>query len=293
MTYSVAFLFPGQGRILDAFPPETDRVHRLLVRAEERGLPLRTWVAEGQRDEFARTENAQPGLFIDSLAREENLRAAGWSPDVVAGHSLGEYSALVGSAVLDALDGLDAVIERGQAMSGIDGTMAAILKLDADAVQRLCDEVGPGVCIANHNGPTQIVVSGEPAAVEELSHRAEKVGGRSIVLQVAGPFHSPLMIAAQDALEPFLRRLRFAVPRVPVISSVTAAVERDPERLREILCRQITTRVRWLEVIQRLEELGVTMAVEVGSGDVLTRLGSRMSTGIRFVTYEEAIDERA
>ncbi len=292
MSDPIAFLFPGQGRVPGALPPASERIDRLFALAEERGLPLRTWIEGGRTDLLARTENAQPALFIDSLARDEALRAAGRSPDAVAGHSLGEYSALVSAGALNASDGLGAVIERGRAMSGIGGTMAAILKLDVDAVEALCNGVGPGVCVANHNGPTQIVVSGERAAVEELTRRAEEIGGRSIALKVSGPFHSPLMAPAQGALEPFLRRLAFAAPDVPVVSSVTATVERDPEQLREILCRQITAPVRWLDVIRRLENLGIATAVEVGSGDVLTRLGSRMATGIRFMTYEEATDER-
>jgi [acyl-carrier-protein] S-malonyltransferase len=293
MSHSIAFLFPGQGRVPEGLPPRSERGDCLFAAAEERGLSLRTWVEEGRNDVLGRTEYAQPALFIDSLAREEVLRAAGWIPDVVAGHSLGEYAALVSSGVLDPLDGLGAVVERGRVMSGIPGRMAAILKLDIDTVQALCDDIGDGVCIANDNGPTQVVVSGEPAPVEELSRRAERVGGRCIPLSVSGPFHSPLMIPAQEALEPFLRRLHFAVPRVPVVSSVTATVHRDPERLRETLCRQMTARVRWLDAVRRLEELDVAIAVEVGSGDVLTRLGRRTSAGIRFITHEEAIHERA
>jgi len=292
MSHAIAFLFPGQGRTPEALPAGSKRIDRLLALAEERGLPLRTWIAEGRANTLARTENAQPALLIDCLAREENLRLAGWIPNAVAGHSLGEYSALVSSGALGALDALGAVIERGRVMSGIDGTMAAILRLDIDAVQSLCVEVGSGVCIANHNGPTQIVVSGERASVEELSRRAEEIGGRSIALQVSGPFHSPLMNPAQDALEPFLRRIEFRAPEVTMVSSVTATVQRAPERLRETLCRQMTARVRWLDVIHQLEGLDMTAAVEVGSGDVLTRLGRRMPTGIRFMTYEEAIDER-
>ena len=292
MSQSIAFLFPGQGRVTETLPPSSERVDSLFTLAEERGLPLRKWISEKAVETLARTENAQPSLFIDSTAREEALRGAGWAPNVVAGHSLGEYCALVSAGVLTASAGLEAVIERGRAMGGVEGTMAAILKLEIDAVESLCTKVGPGVCVANHNGPTQVVVSGEPGAVEELSRVAEEAGGRSIALQVSGPFHSPLMIPAERALEPLLRRLEFAAPEIPVVSSVTASVEHDPERLREILCGQITARVRWLDVIHRLEELGVSTALEVGSGDVLTRLGSRIQTGIRFVTYEEAIDER-
>ncbi len=293
MSHSIAFLFPGQGRVPDVLPPGSPRVDRLFALAEERGLPLRGWIEEGRADLLGQTVNAQPALFIDSLAREEALRTSGWTPTAVAGHSLGEYGALVSAGVLDALDGLGAVVERGRAMSGVEGTMAAVLKLDLDAVEALCEDVGPGVCVANHNGPTQIVVSGDRAAVEDLTRRAEEHGARCIPLQVSGPFHSPLMRPAEAALEPLLRGLAFAAPLIPVVSSVTATAQTNPEGLRETLCGQITARVRWLDVIRRLEELGVAVAVEVGSGDVLTRLGRRMPTEIQFKTYEEAIDGRA
>jgi len=293
MSPSIAYLFPGQGRIPDALPPASERIDRLLAVAEEHGLSLRAWI-EGGRDELlALTANAQPALFIDSLGREEALQAAGWAPSVAAGHSLGEYGALVCSGVLDAGDALGAVIERGRAMSGVDGTMAAILKLDVETIEALCEQVGPGVCVANHNGPTQVVVSGDRAAVEDLAERAANLGARAIPLHVSGPFHSPAMRPAETTLEPTLRALAFRTPTVPVVSSVTAIAEEDPQTLREILCSQITARVRWLDVIRRLETLGVTVAVEVGSGDVLTRLGRRMPTKIRFLTFEEATDGRA
>ncbi len=293
MNDSIAFLFPGQGRLPDGLPPGSSRVDALFDLAEDRGLPLRAWIEQGRDDLLGQTENAQPTLFIDSLARDEQLRSAGWVPAIVAGHSLGEYSALASACALEPLDGLRAVIERGRAMSGVSGTMAAILKLDLETVESLCAEVGPGVCVANHNGPTQIVVSGEPSSVEDLGRRAEAAGGRSIALKVSGPFHSPLMNPAQDALEPLLRRVAFAEPTTPVVSAVTASIERTAETLRETLCRQITARVRWYDVIRQLEGFGVTTAIEAGSSDVLTKLGSRMPTEIRFMTYEEAIDERS
>jgi len=293
MARSIAFLFPGQGKIPRALPPLGERAERLYDRAEARGLPLRVWIDERRADLLEQTANAQPALLVDSLARDAALRAANWIPSVVAGHSLGEYCALVSAGVLDPLDGLCAVIERGRAMRNAAGTMAAIVKLHLEAVEAICDDVGPGVCVANHNGPTQVVVSGERTSVEDLCRRAERLGARSIPLQVSGPFHSPLMRPAEVALEPFLRHLRFLTPEIPVVSSVTATDSRDPEALREILCRQITARVRWFDVIRRLEEMNVDVAVEVGAGDVLTRLGRRSATGIRFVTYEEAIDEQA
>lgn len=292
MSDAIAFLFPGQGRSSEALPPPSRRVDQLLELAEQSGLALRTWIEDQRADLLRQTENAQPALFIDSIGREAALRAHGISPAAVAGHSLGEYAALVSSGVLDVCDGLAAVIERGRAMRGVEGAMAAILKLDAGTVEALCDQVGRGVCVANYNAPTQIVISGERPAVEELSRLATAAGGRSLALPVSGPFHSPLMAAAERALEPLLRTLPFAAPVVPVVSGVTAAIQRDPEELRKILCSQITSPVRWVGVVRRLEELGVAIAVEVGSGDVLTRLGHRMETSIRFMTYEEAIDER-
>ncbi len=293
MPQTIAFLFPGQGKTPKSMLPESKRISGLLDMAGAQGCALRQWIAEARTDLLVRTENAQPALLVDSLAREELLRQAGWSPSFVAGHSLGEYAALVSSGALSAIDGLRAVMERGQAMCGVEGTMAAVLKLDIDAVASLCTEIGSGVCIANHNSPTQIVISGEADAVKELTRRAEEMGGRSIALQVSGPFHSPLMRPAQDALEPFLRQLDFHAPTIPIVSGVTGTVERDPEQLRGILCRQITAQVRWVDVIHRLSYLGVDVAVEAGSGDVLTRMGQRMQTEIRFMTYEEAIDEHA
>jgi [acyl-carrier-protein] S-malonyltransferase len=288
----IAFLFPGQGRIPRRLPPQSERADRLFALAQERGLPLRAWILEGRSDRLRRTENAQPALFIDSLAREEALRAAGVQPAAVAGHSLGEYTALVSSGALDALDGLDVVIARGRAMNAIDGAMAAILDLDVARVESLCQRVGPSVCVANENAPRQIVVSGDRESVEALAERAEAIGGRAIALDVSGPFHSPMMAGAERSLEPLLRRLAFAAPEIPVVSGVSGTETAEPEALREILCRQMTARVRWVDVIGRLEELGVSIAVEVGSGEILTRLGRRMPTRIRFITYEEAVDGR-
>jgi len=291
MTRSTAFLFPGQGKTPDALDVLSERTVHLFDLAAQRGLPLRQWIADGQSHLLSQTENAQPALFIDSLAREEILRLAGWIPAAVAGHSLGEYVALVSSGALNAIAALDVIIERGRVMCGPSGGMAAVLKLDIDAVQSLCAEVGPGVCVANHNSPTQIVVSGESASVEQLIDRAKKLGGRCIPLQVSGPFHSPLMRSAEEALRPWLQKLELATPELSVISSVTGTVECDPESLRAILYRQMTSQVRWVDVMHRLESLGVEIAIEVGSGDVLTRLGQRMQTQIRFMTYKEAIDE--
>jgi len=286
------FLFPGQGRVPTQLPVSSELLESLLAVALEQGLRIRDLIDEQAPDRLSRTVNAQPILLIDSLVREQALREAGWIMDIAAGHSLGEYAALVSAGSLAAADALRIVIERGRLMGiASGGGMTAILKLDLDAVRSLCEAVGSGVCIANHNAPTQAVVSGESAALEDLARRVAELGGRAIALKVSGAFHSPQMLPAQEALDPLLRKMPFAAPAFPIVSGVSGALETDPTRLLDLLCEQMTSPVRWVNVLQRLEAEGVTRAVEVGSGDVLTRLGRQTSSQVRFMTYEEAIDE--
>jgi len=286
-----AFLFPGQGRLPKNLPAEAERMEQLLEHALEHGLPIRSLIAEQDPDRPPQTEIAQPILLIDSLFREQALREAGWMPQIAAGHSLGEYAALVCTGSLRAEDALRVVIERGRLMGGVTGGMTAILKLEIDIVRTLCAAVGDGVCIANHNAPTQVVVSGDLEALENLASRATDAGGRAIPLRVSGPFHSPRMLAAQQALEPVLRALSLTTPGFPIVSGVSGTLETDPEHILGLLCGQITAAVRWVDVVKRLEVEGTTQAIEVGSGDVLSRLGRQTSSTIRFMTYEEAIDE--
>ena len=286
-----AFLFPGQGRLPDRFPVDSDVTERLLRVAEGAGLALQALLEEKDADRLTQTEFTQPILLIDSLARNERLRSAGWTPNIAAGHSLGEYAALVCAGSLDAEDALRIVIERGRLMSDVRGGMTAILKLPLETVRSLCEAVGKGVCVANRNAPTQVVVSGEPAALEEVASRAIEAGGRAIPLRVSGPFHSPAMLGAQRALEASIINAPLSAPRFPVVSGVTGSAESNPTRLRELLCRQMTAPVQWVGVVTHMKAAGVTRAIEVGSGDVLTRLGRQIHPEIRFITYQEAIDE--
>jgi len=290
MPSKVAFLFPGQGRIPEALPPNIDQFSDLLDLARDAGLLLEDWIGSGQIDRLALTDAAQPALLLDSLSREQLLRASGWSPDCVAGHSLGEYAALVSARALYPADAMRAVIERGRLMNQIRGTMAAILKLDLETVAQLCSETE--AVVANHNALAQIIISGPDEAVQEVMLRAEAVGGRSIPLNVSGPFHSPLMQPAQQTLSPLLQTLDFSAPAIPVISGVSGCVESEATALKELLRRQITAIVLWVDVSRELERLEVDTAVEVGSGDVLTRLGRRSDSAIRFLTFEEAMNER-
>jgi len=289
MPSHVAFLFPGQGRIPEALPSNSAQFSHLLALAHNADLPLETWIQSGQVDRLAQTDAAQPALFLDSICREQLLRDAGWRPSNVAGHSLGEYAALVSAGVLTDADAMTAVIERGRLMNDIDGTMAAILKLDLASVTELC--VDTEAVVANHNADTQIIVSGPGDAVETVMQRAESAGGRSLPLNVSGPFHSPLMAPAEQSLLQLLKQLDFSSPKLPIISGVSGSLETDASSLKQLLSRQMTSPVHWVDVSRELEQLSVEIAIEVGSGDVLTRLGRRSGSTIRFLTFEEAIHE--
>lgn len=285
-----AFLFPGQGRLPDSLPPTSPEIERLLDLAETRGLELRTWLVEKEAARLLGTDVAQPFILIDSLARERSLRAGGVNPVLVAGHSLGEYAALVSAGVLSAHDALDVVIERGRLMAGIAGSMAAIVKLDLDTVARLCSQIGSDVVVANHNGTHQVVISGAEASVDRVIELAQAAGGRGIRLEVSGPFHSPFMERAREVLAAVLDRVSFRPPSVPVVCGVSGRVETDPERLRALMKEQMTACVRWVDVLSSLVREGVSHAVEAGSGTVLSGLGRRFTDEIQFVSYEEATD---
>ena len=290
MPTKTAFLFPGQGRLPDVFPAVPEQLADLVVLMREAGLPVDAW-AEGDRPQDPLgTDVAQPMILLDALVREAHLRSEGWMPDVVAGHSLGEYAALVCAGAMGPPDAMRTVVQRGRLMQEVDGAMAAILKLDLETVSVLCE--GTRAVVANHNAPEQIVISGPREDVAHVMTRAESEGARCIALQVSGPFHSPLMSPAEGRLEPVLRSLVFSPPCVPVASGVSGRIEEDPEILRTLLMRQITSPVRWVDVTAALEASGIEVAVEVGSGDVLTRLGRRSGAAIRFLTYEEALNER-
>ena len=290
MTQSAAFLFPGQGSLPKALPPGGKSNDDLFDMARETGLDLRTWISEGNVEALTRTNAAQPTLLIDSLSRLRLLRSAGWKPLYVAGHSLGEYGALVAADVLTEADALRIVLERGRLMNGVEGAMAAIVKLDLDTVTQMCEDHGPSVYVANHNGEAQVVVSGSHEAVQRVVAAAPDHGGRGIPLKVSGPFHTPFMNPAQDALATVIEQTKFREPSCPVVSSVSGRVEREAAHLKSLLLGQITACVRWVDVVRTLQAEGVTRTVEVGSGDVLTGLGRRITHEIEFFTIKEVLD---
>jgi [acyl-carrier-protein] S-malonyltransferase len=282
-----AFLFPGQGQLPCDVPPLSPELARLYETVEAQGMELRVWIGRGDLARLTATDVAQPAVLLDSLARCDALRRRGVEAHAVAGHSLGEYGALVAAGVLSAASALALVTRRGRLMAGVPGGMAALLKLDLETVTRICAAEGDRLVIANYNGPAQFVISGPLDAVAGAERRAAECGGRAVRLAVSGPFHSPFMRPAEESLAPFIAEAPFAAPRIPFVSSVSGRGEANAEAVRRLLATQITSAVRWTDVLRTLADLGVTDAIEVGSGNVLTQLGKRAESEIRFHSFEE------
>jgi [acyl-carrier-protein] S-malonyltransferase len=290
-----AFLFPGQGsqkvgmgQALSAAHPEARAVFDEADTALAGSLPrpLSQLCAEGPEGELALTANAQPAILTTSVAALRVLeKATGLAPDLVAGHSLGEYSALVAAGAITLADAVRLVHLRGkfmqEAVPAGTGSMAAILGLAAAEVTAGCAEAaretGQVVSAANFNGGGQVVIAGAKAAVDRAVEVLKGKGAkRAIPLVVSAPFHCALMRPAAERLAGELERLRLQRPRVPVVTNVEAEPCQDPDRLRALLVEQVTAPVRWEESMQKLAALGVGQALELGAGAVLAGLLKRI-----------------
>ena len=289
-----AFLFPGQasqdvGMGQDLYERFAE-ARALFDEADAiLGFALTEVCFSGPMEKLSQTSVTQPAVYVHSVVAARLLAARGLTPDVVAGHSLGEYSALTAAGALGFADGLVLVRERGRLMQEAgrerSGAMTAVLGLDDDVVVRLCDKAGPGVVPANFNSPGQVVISGEVDAVNSAAEAATAAGASKVVpLPVSGAFHSPLMEPAAQALAGRLESTDFATPTVPVVANVTAAPETDPQRLRQLLLEQVTAPVRWTESILALAGMGVDRAIEAGPGSVLRGLGRRITRDIKIST---------
>ena len=286
-----AFLFPGQGSQKPGMGADL-YAHFPAARArfDEADAVLgfaltEVMFAEGESaaEPLKRTEITQPALYVHSLAAYAVLEEHGRLPDMAAGHSLGEYSALAATGTLTFADGLQAVRRRGELMAQAGearpGAMAAVLGLDAALLERVCAEASgdDGVAVpANYNDPGQIVISGDPAAVERAGEGAKAAGAKRVVpLPVSGAFHSPLMAFAHDGLAAALEALPIHPPRCPVYLNVTAAPSTDPDEIRRRLLEQLTAPVRWTQTLERMRADGAERFLEVGSGNVLSGLARR------------------
>lgn len=281
----IAFLFPGQGsqrvgmgsELLEAEPGLFGRY--MDQAAEASGLPIRKLSLEGPMEELTRTDVAQPALFALSLAVLEAARGQGLRADVVAGHSLGEYTAAVASGALGTDDGMRLVSERGRLMASIQserpGAMAAIIGLSAEQVEGLCGEASEAgsVAPANLNSPKQIVCSGEESGIIRLIELAEQAGAkRAVRLQVGAAFHSHLMKPVQAQLAETMQALDWSDPDTPLVSNASARVVSTADEVRDALVAQIASPVLWMRCVKTMVDNGCDTFVELGPGRVLSGL---------------------
>lgn len=291
---NLVFLFPGQGsqfvgmgkRFVNDF--ETKRI---FERANETlGYNLAEIIFNGPPKRLKQTKYAQPAIVVDSFVKYGILKRKGIVPLYSAGHSLGEFSALISAEVLEFETGLELVQKRAELMSEEteDGSMMAVVGLDVEVI-RGAVEGNPGVCIANYNSPRQVVLSGSREAFDSIGRELEDRGGKCIELDVSGPFHSPYMEEAERKLAPFIEELRFSDPKFPIISSVTGRLESRGDRLKSNLSSQITHPVLWVDYVKELARQGMGATVEVGPGCVLKDLSSRVVPEVEHYCFEEVI----
>ncbi len=298
-------LFPGQGSqhvgmgqgLAERFPAARETFEEA---DDTLGFALSRLAWEGPLEVLTSTENAQAALYVHSLAAYRVVRERLGPVAAAAGHSLGELSAHGAAGTWSFADGLRAVRLRGKLMAragdSAPGTMAAVLGLREDAIVELCESAAAAGLIvvpANLNAPGQVVVSGERRGIEWISAGAKKMGARRVVeLSVSAAFHSPLMAPAAETFREALERTTFHRPRFPVVSNVTAEPAEEPEHIRELLVRQLTAPVRWIECVGRMRALGVESFAELGPGKVLAGLNRRNAKGVPTVSLgtPESID---
>lgn len=285
-----AFVFPGQGSqavgMLSAFADRAVVRETVQEASDALGQDLGKLIAEGPAEELNLTTNTQPVMLTAAYAIYRAWREAGGpAPAVVAGHSLGEYTALVAAGALAFRDAVPLVRFRAQAMQtavpvGVGG-MAAILGLDDDTVRAVCADAareGAGVVEAvNFNAPAQVVIAGHKAAVEKACELAKAKGAkRALPLPVSAPFHSSLLQSASDRLREYLASVDVKVPQIPLVNNVDVAIVSEPAAIKDALVRQAAGAVRWVECVQAMAKSGVTHVVECGPGKVLAGLTKRI-----------------
>lgn len=275
-----AYIFPGQGSQFPGMAKELYQsngiARQMLDRANEvLGFRITDIMFEGTAEDLKQTKVTQPAIFLHSVVLAKCL--PDFCPDMVAGHSLGEFSALVAAGAMDFEEGLRLVAIRAKAMQkaceAVPGTMAAVLALPTETVEEICGGIDGTVVAANYNCEGQIVISGEKSAVEEACIKMKEAGAkRALPLQVGGAFHSPLMEPARAELAEGIAKAHFSTPVCPVYQNVTAMPSTDPEEIKANLLAQLTAPVRWTQSVRNMIADGASEFIEVGPGNVLQGL---------------------
>lgn len=302
----VAFVFPGQGAQAvgmgkDIYASDS-AAKQLFDRADEAlGYSLSSIIFDGPDTELKITYHTQPALLTTSIAYLELFKAKGLKPDYVAGHSLGEYSALVAAGVMSFEDAVRTVRARGefmeQAVPSGQGAMAAVLGAEREALQKLCSTVSQeigAVELANLNCPGQIVISGSKEGVQAIVERGKEIGAKRVIpLEVSGPFHSSLMKPASERLAGVLSEVEMQSASIPVVANVTARPVQEPDEIRQLLVDQVHSSVLWEDSVAWLIDQGVDTFVEIGSGTVLAGLIKKIDRSVQVVSInsKEAIEQ--
>lgn len=300
----LAMVFPGQGSqavaMLKAYAGLPQIEETRSEAKEALGGDFLKLLDEGPADQLTLTVNTQPAMVTAGIAAYRAWRALGGPvPEMLAGHSLGEYTALVAAEAVSFRDALPLVRFRAQSMQEAvpqgQGAMAAILMLDDDAVRAACRQAGGVVQAVNYNAPGQVVIAGEKTAVEKAMEICKEKGAkRAMLLPVSAPFHSTLMRPAAEKLKAYLEKVSIAAPKVSVLNNVDVATETDPGRIRDALVRQAASPVRWVETIKKMADAGVTHIVECGPGKVLAGMTKRIAPGVKsFAAADRASLEEA
>ena len=281
-----AYIFPGQGAQFTGMGKDvydnSELARSLFNRANEiLGFDITKIMFEGSAEELKQTNVTQPAIFIHSVALFKSLGESA-KPEMVAGHSLGEISALVANEVLSFEDALELVSKRAQAMQkaceSTPSTMAAILGLEDELVEAVCADVDGVVVAANYNCPGQLIISGELSAVEEACERLKERGAkRALILPVGGAFHSPLMEPAREELATAIENTTFNTPSCPIYQNVSTTAVSDPAEIKKNLLFQLTAPVKWTQSVQNMLADGATEFIEVGPGKVLQGLVKKVS----------------
>lgn len=284
-----AFVFPGQGSqavgMLNGFAGNAVVGQTVAEASDALQLDLGKLIAEGPKEDLDLTTNTQPVMLTAAVAMYRAWIAAGGKiPAIVAGHSLGEYSALVAAGVIAFRDAVPLVRYRAQAMQEAvpvgQGGMAAILGLSDSDVRAACEEAAQGQVVeaVNFNAPSQVVIAGHKSAVERACEAAKAKGAkRALPLPVSAPFHSSLLKPASDRLRDYMQALNFSAPQIPLINNVDVAIVSDPAGIKDALVRQAASPVRWVESVQKMAAEGVTHVIECGPGKVLAGLTKRIN----------------